>query len=323
MDLLCQIFLIKPDRRQGIADDILTSLEKLPVGKQSSRQFKLSDGGSIQPVSALIMRLVQASTGRVDSSDAAGRAALLRSVGDDEDVEYDQLQTATKEQAAATILNEEQGAQQHAVAIHELEAVAAPLSDSACLKASHVINFIVKRAIGSTKSRDTPYRNLLDMFVEDFTTCLGSPDWPSAELLLRLLVATMVQLFEAPKTAALAKNMALELLGTMGAAISRLRSHVKTASESEGSDAGELTQYLSDLARHVLEKKCHIENIVASSDPFRATLKYLQDRCSEGPHQPSAVSFVITDWASKIHSGYDSIEEGDSERHQELGRLAY
>ncbi|OAQ87069.1 sister chromatid cohesion protein Mis4 [Purpureocillium lilacinum] len=324
MDMLCQIFLIKPDQRQGITDDILTSLEKLPVGKQSSRQFKLSDGGSIQPVSALIMRLVQASSGRVDSSDGAGRAALLRSMGDDEDAEYDELQTTKKGQAATTILNEEQGAQQHAVAIQELEAAAAPLSESASRNASYVINFIVKRAIGSTKTGDTPYRNLLDLFVEDFTTCLDSPDWPSAELLLRLLMVMMVQLFEAPKTAAPAKNMALELLGTMSAAISRLRSHVKkTASAFEGSDAGELSQYLSDLATHVLEQKCQMEHIVAWSGPFRATLEYLQDRCSEDPHLSSAVSFMITDWASKIHSGYDSIQEDDSERDQELGRLAY
>ena len=66
MDVLAQIFLKSPLQRQGIFDEILTSLEKLPVTKQSARQFKLSGGGSIQLVSALIMRLVQfsASTGK-------------------------------------------------------------------------------------------------------------------------------------------------------------------------------------------------------------------------------------------------------------------
>ncbi|POR36238.1 Protein rad9 [Tolypocladium paradoxum] len=324
MDLLCQIFLIKPEQRQGIFDDILTSLEKLPVGKQSSRQFKLSDGGSIQPVSALIMRLVQASSGRADINNGSRRATILRGMDDDEDGEEDGMETSKRTQAVSAITSEEQGAQQHAVAIQELEASVAPLNDWASRNASYVINFIVKRAIGSTKSGDTPYRNLLDLFVEDFTTCLDSPDWPSAELLLRLLMVMMVQLFEAGKTAAPAKNMALELLGTMSAAISRLRSHVKrTASSFEGSDAGELSQYLSDLATHVLEQKSQLEHIVAWSGPYRATLEYLQDRCTEDPHLSSAVSFLITDWASKIHIGYDNIQEDDSERDQELGRLAY
>ncbi|KJZ77907.1 hypothetical protein HIM_02544 [Hirsutella minnesotensis 3608] len=324
MDMLCQIFVIKPEQRQGIIDDILTSLEKLPVGKQSSRQFKLSDGGSIQPVSALIMRLVQASSGRANASDEGGRTAILRSLDEGDGAEDEEFRAAKKGQAPATITSESHGAQQHAVAIQELEASAAPLNDTASRNASYVINFIVKRAIGSTKSGDTPYRNLLDLFVDDFTTCLDSPDWPSAELLLRLLMFMMVQLFEAGKTAAPAKNMALELLGSMSAAISRLRSHVKkTASSFEGSDAGELSQYLADLAFHVLEQKSQIEHILTWSGPYRVVLEYLQKRCSDDPHLVSAVSYLITDWGSKTHAGYDSISEDDAERDEELGRLAY
>ncbi|KAJ4864845.1 HEAT repeat associated with sister chromatid cohesion domain-containing protein [Trichoderma breve] len=309
MDMLCQIFLIKPEQRQGIIDDILTSLEKLPVGKQSARHFKLSEGGSIQPVSALLMRLVQASSGRVEENEG-GRTAVLKALGNGNN-EMDED-------------NEKQGAQQHAVAIQELEAAAAPLSEGAGRNASYIINFIVKRAIGSTKSGDTPYRNLLDLFVEDFTTCLDSPDWPSAELLLRLLMLMMVQLFEAPKTPAPAKNMALELLGTMSAAISRLRSHVKkTANTFETTDVDDLSRYLAALACHVLEQKSSIEQIVAWDGPYRASLEFLQARLSDDPYLFSAVSFLITDWATRVHAGYDAIQDSEDERDWELGRLAY
>ncbi|PTB70757.1 DNA repair and meiosis protein [Trichoderma citrinoviride] len=331
MDMLCQIFLIKPDQRQGIIDDILTSLEKLPVGKQSSRHFKLSDGGNIQPVSALLMRLVQASSGRVEENEGR-RTAALRALGDEgdemeEDAESEDEpldQKAKKAEMLSSINTEDQGAQQHAVAIQELEAAADPLSESAARNASYIINFIVKRAIGSTKSGDTPYRNLLDLFVEDFTTCLDSPDWPSAELLLRLLMLMMVQLFEAPRTAAPAKNMALEMLGHMSAAISRLRSHVKrTANLFEVSNVDELSRYLAALACHVLEQKSPIEHIVAWDGPYRATLEFLQARLSDDPYLFSAVSYLITDWATRVHAGYDSIQDNDVERDQELGRLAY
>jgi cohesin loading factor subunit SCC2 len=68
----------------------------------------------------------------------------------------------------------------------------------------------------STKTGDAPYRNLLDLFVEDFITCLNSPDWPAAELLLRLFLFKMVSLAEGEKTPAPARNMALDLLGLDG-----------------------------------------------------------------------------------------------------------
>lgn len=325
MDILCQIFVNKPEQRQGIIDDILTSLEKLPVGKQSSRQFKLGDGGSIQPVSALIMRLVQSSSGKVDQSGEGRRAALLKSIDDDAEGEQENDEKSRQGTAVSSLTSDDHASQQHAIAIQELDTISSPLYDTATRNASYVINFIVKRAIGSTKSGDTPYRNLLDLFVEDFTVCLDSPDWPCAELLLRLLMLRMVQLFEGQKTAVPAKNMALELLGSMSAAISRLRSHVKrTATTFEGTDADEMSRYLSDLAIHVLDQKSQPEHLVAWAGPFRAVLEYLQNRNTEDQHLASAVAFVITDWANRTHTAYDSIKDGDdAERDSELGRLAY
>ncbi|KAK4078873.1 hypothetical protein Purlil1_11811 [Purpureocillium lilacinum] len=320
--ILCQIFINKPDQRQGMLDDILHSHGKLPVGK-GSRQFNLSCGASIQPVSALIMRLVQAGAGRVPI-DGGSRAVFVCGTGSDQHMEYDELYTAEKGPAAATALAEERGAQQHGTAIQDLEAVTAQHAACAGRTASYIIDFMAKRTVGTTKTGDTPYRSLLDLFVEDLITCLGSPVWPSAELLLQLLMVTMVQLIEAPKTAAPARNLALELLGTMIAAISRLRSHVKdTASAFEGSGAGGLSQYLSGLATHVLAQGCQTEQIVAWSGPLSATLEYLQGQCLKDPHLSSAVSFIIVDWASKIRSAYDSVPEVDREQHNELGRLAY
>ncbi|KAF5559906.1 cohesin loading factor subunit SCC2 [Fusarium phyllophilum] len=329
MDMLSQIFLIKPEQRQGIIDDILTSLEKLPVGKQSARQFKLSDGKNIQPVSALIMRLVQASSGRVDNNKNRTRSKLMRNLNNNPNHEQEgssdeEDRAPLAKQFVSSIKSEVQGAKQHAVAIKDLEISVAPLSDAAQRNASYVISFIVKRAIGSTKSGDTPYRNLLDLFVEDFTTCLDSPDWPSAELLLRLLMIMMVQLFEAPKTAAPAKNMALELLGGLSAAISRLRSRVQSlTSSSDATDGDELSEYLADVANQALEHKTRLEQLVAWTGPYRVVLEHVRNRCDEDPHLSSAISFLITGWASQVHVGYDSYTDEDDERDEELGRLAY
>ncbi|KAK4126277.1 ARM repeat-containing protein [Parathielavia appendiculata] len=315
MDMLSQIFLLNPSQRQGIFDEILTSLEKLPLGRRA-RTFKLIDGNSIQPVSALIMRLVQTSAGKGDERKGKGRGGILV-----EDAKEPNSDTAVE---TFTIQDEDHAAAQYSTAIQELDSMATSLMEIAKANASYVIKFIVNRALKSTKSGDTPYRNLLDLFVEDFTTCLDNPDWPAAELLLRLLLVMMINLVENDKSGVPAKNMALELLGSMGAAISKLRGHVrKVASSLDARDADELGMFLSDLAASALEFKSRSEHVVAWTGPYRATLEYLESRFSEDPHLASAISFIVSDWGTKICAGYDSYEDDSRERDQELGRLAY
>lgn len=323
MDMLSQIFLKNPQQRQGIFDDILVSLEKLPSGKQKARQFKLSDGKSVQPVSALILRLVQASAGKSDEA-KGNQSRLLRSLEDDDDTAGKTNGQPVASAHTSSIQDEERAASKHDRAIQELQDVSTSLVETTRRNASYVINFIVQRALKSTKSGDTPYRNLLDLFVEDFTTCLDSPDWPAAELLLRILAGMMVKLVDEERTAAPAKNMALELLGTMGAAISRLRSHVKkTANSLEAVESNDLGMYLSDLAASALEMRSRSEQMLSWSGPYRATLEYLAQRCSEDPHLNSAISFLITDWANRVGTAYDAYGDEFEERDQELGRLAY
>ncbi|KAK4251443.1 hypothetical protein C7999DRAFT_10719 [Corynascus novoguineensis] len=318
MDMLSQVFLLNQSQRQGIFDEILTSLEKLPLGRRA-RTFKLIDGNSIQPVSALIMRLVQTSAGKVDEGKSKRRGGVAAE--DDQEANGDHQLTI---QESFTIRDEEHGAIQHSTAIQELDSLATSLLDTAKANASYVIKFIVNRALKSTKSGDTPYRNLLDLFVEDFTTCLDNPDWPAAELLLRLLMVMMVNLVENEKSGVPAKNMALELLGSMGAAISKLRGHVrKVASALDAREADDLGMFLSELAASALELKSRPEQMVAWTGPYRATLEYLESRFSEDPHLASAISFLISDWGTKVRPCYDSFEDDFRERDQELGRLAY
>ncbi|KAK3294918.1 uncharacterized protein B0H64DRAFT_464040 [Chaetomium fimeti] len=317
MDMLSQIFLLNPSQRQGIFDEILTSLEKLPLGRRA-RTFKLVDGNSIQPVSALIMRLVQTSAGKVDE----GKGKTRRGMAAEDEQDLNGAQHTTQE--SFTIRDEDHGASQHSTAIQELDSIATSLLDTAKANASYVIKFIVNRALKSTKSGDTPYRNLLDLFVEDFTTCLDNPDWPASELLLRLLMVMMVNLVENDKSGVPAKNMALELLGSMGAAISKLRGHVrKVASALDARDADELGMFLSELAASALELKSRPDHMVAWTGPYRATLEYLESRFSEDPHLASAIAFIISDWGAKVCLCYDSFEDDFRERDQELGRLAY
>ncbi|KAK4112260.1 hypothetical protein N656DRAFT_117638 [Canariomyces notabilis] len=318
MDMLSQIFLMNPSQRQGIFDEILTSLEKLPLGKRA-RTFKLVDGNSIQPVSALIMRLVQTSAGKADERKGRGRRGGIK-FPDNEDVDGGE---GPSEPDAFNIRDEDDAGTRHSTSIQELTALATPLLDTAKANASYVIKFIVNRALKSTKSGDTPYRNLLDLFVEDFTMCLDNPDWPAAELLLRLLMTMMFGLVENDKSPVPAKNMALELLGIIGAAISKLRGHVRKVANNLDAMGDELALFLSDLAASALELKSRPEHMVTWTGPYRATLEYLESRFFEDPHLASAISFIVSDWADKICTCYDDFEDDNTERDQELGRLAY
>ncbi|GAP86875.1 putative AT hook domain-containing protein [Rosellinia necatrix] len=321
MHMLSQIFLMNPAQREGILSEILTSLEKLPVGKQKARQFRLSGGGSIQPISALIMRLIQASAGKVDDAKDESRSQVMQSLQDN----GTPASTDIAKRPRYTIRTEDHGAIEHAVAAQELGDLAQKLFDGAYRYAHYVVNFIVRRALKSTKTGDTPYRNLLDLFVEDFTTCLDSPDWPAAELLLRLTMYLMFNQVDGEKNSAPARNMALELLGVMAASISRLRSHVrKTASSFEGSDSDELGRWLADVSLTILEGNMPLEKILRWDGPYRIVVEFLQDRLNEDGHLYSAVSYLVTDWGSQIGSGYESLLDDDSpERPSEIGKTAY
>ncbi|KAK7747683.1 Sister chromatid cohesion protein 2 [Diatrype stigma] len=325
MNMLTQVFLMNPSLRQGIFNGILTSLGDLPVGKQKARQFKLSEGGSIQPVSALLMRLVQASAGKTHDRTEKRRGEMIQSLAED-DTEGDRHQAKPPKSQGPMyqIKTEDHAASEHLTALQELEGVSKPLMDTATRNASYVVKFMVERALNATKNGETPYRNLLDMFVEDFTTCLDSPDWPAAELLLRLLMYMMLQRTDGEKNSAPARNMALELLGIMAAAISRLRSHVRKAAVSfDGIDSDELGRWLADLSLTILEGRSSPDKALNWFGPYRISLEFLQDHIAGDQYLNSAISYLVTDWASQVVVGYKPDEEGGYERDSEYGKTAY
>lgn len=326
MDVLAEIFRSSPAQRQGIFDEILTSLEKLPVTRQSARQFKLAEGGSIQLVSALIMRLIQTSATKSEDDRKRRRNKALETSDDEEDGDdTPEKPEVLSPNELSGLGTETRAAQQSVTAIQELTNVVSPLLDNARSNASYVVAFIVGRAMTSTKTGDAPYRNLLDLFVEDFIKCLNSTDWPAAELLLRLFLFKMVQLAEGDKSSTPAKNMALEIFGLMGAAIAELNSHVrKTAASFENSE-GDLGKFLAQLAESSLERKPSVDQLVSWTGPFRAAIENLE-QSSNDSHVRSAIGLLVAEWASKICSGYDMISDDNPDHHrieQEYGRLAY
>ena len=330
MDTLAQIFSSHVEQRNSIIAEILTSLEKLPVTKQSARQFKLASGGSIQLVSALLMRLIQTSANKTDAKSRRSGSLDDDAEGDPDDDADPSLQIVIGGVPLPSAYDTESRAIRNPqVAMQDLEAIAHPLLETAKASASYVVSFIVQRAGNSTKSGDTPYRNLLDLFVQDFITCLGSSDWPAAELLLRMFVIHMINLAENEKTAGTAKNMALEFLAEVGAAISKLSAHVrKLAATLEADSANdEASSHLLHLVELFNEDKLNINDMSAWDGPYHISLAHLDSRYAADFTLQSAVGYCTADWASHICTAYQAISESenpDQEQHrQEYGRLAY
>lgn len=298
MDVLAKIFSKYPDQRPFILDEILVSLEKLPSTRQSARQFKLADGKSIQLLTALVMQLVQ--TTALDtplSRSARMKRRLSASAGDDND---ESMEEAKPEAREGEDEDEEEAP------LERLATKVNRLYDNAVRSAQYIVKFIVQRAMTSTKTGDQPFRNILDLFTEDLLCVIGSTNWPAAELLLRIMASQMVGIADLDKSPAIAKSMALELLGWMGSGISDLivtaQHLLPTMEESDG----DLTDSLRQLFDEYSARSLHLQDLIVPEGPYRMTLEYfLQDKNTDA----SAQGFYLTHWAKTACSVYYNPED--------------
>jgi cohesin loading factor subunit SCC2 len=288
VDMLAQVFLGHPTQRLHILNELLASLEKLPSTKQGFRYSGFPEGGNVHLVSALIMRLIQSGTNNLDCMKRnKGQTILTSRKSDEEEGEMDIVDQAGKSATPRTSKISKRCTRKiHHTAIQELSAIVLPLLHTTKHNATYVINFFVGRAF-STQTRDVSFCNLLSLFVEDFVASLQCPEWPCAELLLRLLLFRMVPLAEGRKTAPWARTLALEFIGLMATAISSLNSVVREAAASDDIHA-------------------NLEGLVAWEGPFCGSLKFLNQRSSEEPQPSSAVRYLMVQWAFKVCTIYDS-----------------
>ncbi|KAI9877619.1 MAG: Sister chromatid cohesion protein 2 [Pleopsidium flavum] len=313
-DVLARVFAKYEDQRECIVLEILTSLEKLPQTRQSARQFKLIDGKNIQLVSALIMQLVQSSGAPSDERNSSTQKTVLPTRDTASDLEADESDhSGDNNEGPSKVVNRsvddtDTTPERHPVAaVQRLAAVAQPLFDSASRIADYIIKFFVQRALTSTKTGDQPYRNLLDIFTEDLLNVLGSTDWPAAELLLRCLLLRTIGIAESGSSTAPAKNMALELLGMMGSAISDVAAYVRQLAKSMDHTDSDLSGSLVQLSEEYFDGKLQGRDLFTWDGPYRVTLQYLQARDLDDSQIRSARGFYLTQWA--LADGLKQISE--------------
>ncbi|KAF7512981.1 hypothetical protein GJ744_011247 [Endocarpon pusillum] len=310
VEALAKIFSRFVDQRQSILDEILSSLQKLSTTKHGARQFKLVDGKNIQLVSALVMQLIQ--TVATETSEQRGRAEVTTPK------RTDPVEAATdSDDDGSTVKSNVVNSEETLSPLGKLSQKANSLYQRAVESANYIINYFVQRAKVSTKTGDQPHRNLLDLFTEDLISVLGSPQWPAAELLLWILARHMLTILNDDKSGATPKNMALELLGWMGSAISSLLLSIQSLCETFDHQDDPVSQYLTGLAEDQLQRSLRNEDIVTETGPFRITLEYLIDcdRDRNNWQLRTACGYYLVTWARTF---YSTVDIGEDQNSQEI-----
>lgn len=305
MDIISGIFSKYPEQRAFIFDEILTSLQKLPTKGLKARQYKLSDGTGIQLVSALIMRLIQTSAApaKDPANIASSSDSKFRHQGKSHDGASDTEQESSSGRAngrdASEGLSDGADDKNGQSASRRLAKEVNALNDHAAKDAQYVVRYFVQRAMTASKSGDQPYRHLLDMFTDDLIMVLGNPEWPAAEMLLRALMVSMMRITENKSTAP-AKNMALELLGTMGSAISELVASTQSCARSIESQDSPSSGYLRQLFDDYLDGSLDSTELTNWDGPYRMVMEYLKSVDSESLPTLNAQLYYLTQWARGV-----------------------
>ncbi|EXJ84426.1 hypothetical protein A1O3_05093 [Capronia epimyces CBS 606.96] len=313
MGALAKLYAAFPGERTAILDEVLTSLDKLPSNSRSARQYKLGNGKSIQLVSALFMQLVQ--TPAMQTCKDRGRKRRHRhrhrtqskelESSNDEDLASDQ------EEDSSTVPD-----QNEHDPLSKLANTADGLFDDAFRSAQQIVGWMVDKASKVTKTGDSPYRNILDLFVQDLTVVLPSTDWPASELLLTVLALRMIALAKGDKGAS-TKNMALESLGVMGSAISEIRvtarnllSSILRDGESNSSKIGQdLSNLVKDRAHFFLQN----EELIAPGGPFCVVHTHMMTKDEQSLRTKSAKAYFLVQYATLIVRTLRGPQTGDQE----------
>jgi len=309
MDQISIIFSRYPDQRSFLLNEVLTSLQRLPVNEKHARQYKLPEGKTIMLVSALIMQLVQISakhsTAATEKPFHKAKPTTMRDHEHESGSSDEESAESTPAPAKYNKSDRFEGSDDphDNTTLQHLSKDANFLVDNATKSAQFVTSFLVQRASNTAKSSESPHRQHLDIFVQDLIAVLGIPEWPAAELLLRMVFASCRQIAENPKSLAPAKNMALELLGMMGSAISDLVSSTRHASRSLDDEDSEFSRNLRQMLDDYLDGSLEGNELVAYHGPYHAVAEYLGRSSSADVQSASAQAYYVAQWSRIASSG--------------------
>lgn len=293
MDVLTNIFASRPDHQQYIVNEILDSLEKLPDKGPNTRQFKSVREEPIMTVSAVFMQFVQVAGTHLDSRRPNADLASEDedSHGNDSEADYDSDNPPSQKPKPTK-------------SSKKVEGTTRRLMINALQIAQIIASTLIEKAKGVAKSADKPYRNLLDMFVDDFCRVLGSPEWPAAHLLLIRLFYQLWPLLETNNW-----KMAMSVLGYMGCGIIDFKTRLRKLRQDVDMSQSDISNRLHRLTEEVLESdgaRLKKSDLLALTDPFRMVIGSLPDYLKvndnrDDIHLLSVRGCYVSNWLDSIN----------------------
>ncbi|KAJ2784479.1 Sister chromatid cohesion protein 2 [Coemansia javaensis] len=257
--LLRGVFELHAGQRAWILEEVLASLARLPAQKRAQSASRTSGGRPVQLVSVLLLQLLQA-TARLPEDLTAG----LEGGGLSAKEWRMLLQRHRKATAAA--------------------------ASSADFAIRYMIGRCAKRE-GRGATNEAEYRALLEAFVDDCIALLGHPQWPAAEMVVRIYSLHIMEILDEEKSAIVVRNMALE-----GAA--QIASHIAQSLPARSDNSGGASGQRPDRLEPVTA-----DSSAESIGRFRAAtavvLGYLQSRAAGG-ESTGAIPFHVGSWASML-----------------------
>ena len=232
------------------------------------------DGKSIQLVSALIMRLVQ-SCGACFNPRKLDLATINNFNGDadaEPNLRSKRIEMFAEEWTSA--------------------------AKAAFQSTMYIVNYLTSRALQTSKAAptDSPFKALLDIFVEDFLTVLNQPEWPAAELLLRSLTKNLFACIDGDSRGAQVKNVAVDAVGQIAAKIRAVKKKLTLQLSNQTEDETESMALIVRVADYPAAPPLTVEELTDLQDAYRI----IWAKSDAGMRD--ALRFQVCSWANFLLS---------------------
>ncbi|KAJ2442729.1 Sister chromatid cohesion protein 2, partial [Coemansia sp. RSA 2440] len=253
--LLRSVFELHADQRTWILEEILASLVKLPAQKRAQSVHRVAGGKSVQFTTVLLLQLLQATAQSPEDLTAGFESGAL-------------------------------SAKEYRILLQKHKKAVSMVSSSVDFAIRYLIGRCTKRE-SKTTTNEAEYRALLELFIDNCIVLLGHPQWPAAELVVRIYSLHMLDILDEEKSDISLKNMALE-------SAAQIASHIAQSRQFRDSRVGNNT-----LDLELISPNSSLESICR----FRATtttlLEYLQSKAASG-ESTGAIPLCVGNWASSL-----------------------
>ncbi|KAJ2613263.1 Sister chromatid cohesion protein 2 [Coemansia sp. RSA 1365] len=251
------VFEAHVSQRLWILEEILASLVRLQARKRAPSMHHIAGGKSVQFTTVLLLQLLQ-TTARSPEDLSAGFQ------GSDFSAKECRMLLQRHKKAVST---------------------AASSTDFA-------IRYLIGRCTrrdGRATAIETEYRTMLEGFINDCIVLLGHPQWPAAELVVRIYSYHILEILDEDKSDIAIKNMALE-----GAA--QIASHIAQWS-SAGDGIADTNSNGKGL--ELISSSSSLEVIGRFRNITTTLLGYLQSKTASG-ESTGAIPLYVSGWASLL-----------------------